>query len=132
MSQLKITYQKETPPYVVSKKFFKDFRQLALEVSNQGLHIRGIDQGGGEGVDSLDKTGSLDVSAAVAQTGSPLNAVEDSKALPPFPRTFRRSSLGLSLPEADLQSRYAYCLEGMIVSRCCDYILHAWMFAVTW
>jgi len=76
-----LTYDRNQRPHIVAKQF-KDYRTLALDLSLLGI--------------------SSDVTAG---DNEPEQKSSTNLDLPPFPRTFRRSSLGIKLSENDLMLR---------------------------
>ncbi|CAE7703553.1 unnamed protein product, partial [Symbiodinium microadriaticum] len=103
---VKITFERAAPPHVISKKYFKDFRQLALDISNEGVPVVSVDAAGISVSITSDLTGGSDTPNALIQKQQQGGASSNGDAtLPPFPRTYKRSSIGIGLPEADLQAR---------------------------
>lgn len=84
-------------------KYFKDYRQLALNLSNQGVAVGTVE----ESQSVLSGVSELRRNSLPSQPSSTASAAATTIEgdLPPFPRTFRRSSLGMKLSEKDLQER---------------------------
>jgi hypothetical protein len=101
---LTISCTKEGTRYSLTSLFFKDYRQLALQLEKEGLNVGTI---GEDESDVASTTGEKTRSAgSMAQAPVPAAATIAVEAdFPPFPRTFARSSFGLKLSESDLQER---------------------------
>jgi hypothetical protein len=77
-------------------KYFKDYRQLALNLSNEGIDVGTIEDSMSVMSDSTDTK---------RNSYAPKSSFYESKELPPFPRTFKRSSFGIKLDEKALIER---------------------------
>jgi hypothetical protein len=119
-------------------KAFKDYRQLAMNLSNQGVNVGTIEESQSvmSGITDRTRLSTLPTPLTLTtstsepywKTTSQLdegNVGQNRKSsmptpltsqwagggaggqngLPPFPRTFKRSSFGIKLPEKDLQER---------------------------
>lgn len=93
---------------MILMKYFKDYRQLALDVNNKGITVPGVDSAG-LGTDS--RTSSTDTKSVGNKTEAAEGGANSTDGiLPNFPRTYKRSSFGIAMPEADLQARFVYAL----------------------
>ena len=94
---------KESTRYSLSY-CFKDYRNFALKLSQEGVNIGVI---GEEESESTSTTSSANAAAvksvSVATSASSVESAE--LPLPLFPKTYTRSAFGFKLGEAELQER---------------------------